>query len=256
MVIPPLKQRFFMKQRFQIFALFLLILFPYLNGYANDQTAVVPKITLSAQGLIFKPADELQITISVVELGENAEAVLASNSTKMQAVIANLEGIGLTKEDYRTGRFNIHPTYTPYPKDPPSNWKPSINGYEVTNSITIKTNKITLAGKMIDAANKAGANSIENIHFALHDARSHWHEAISIATTNAINDANVIAQAASVKLGRLLSISLDSTNCINPRANNIYFAKSMGADAVPPIEGGDVTVTANVSIVYEINDLQ
>lgn len=245
-----------MKQRFlQILVLFLLVLLPSLRSFANDEQSNVPKITLSAQALIYKPADELQITIGVVEQGDNAEAVLAANNIKMQAVIANLEAIGLIKEDYQTGRFNIHPTYTPYPKDPPQNWKQSINGYEVTNSIAIKTDKISLAGKMIDAASKAGANTIENIHFTLHDARSYWHEAISKATANAINDANVIAQAAGVKLGRLLSISLDSANTINPRANNIYFAKSMGNESLPPIEAGDVSITANVSIVYEINDL-
>lgn len=244
-----------MRLRLQIFVLFLLVLIPSSSSFANDEQSNIPKITLSAQALIYKPADELQITIGVVEQGENAEAVLAANNIKMQAVIANLEAMGLSKDDYQTGRFNIHPTYTPYPKDPPPNWKQSINGYEVTNSILIKTDKISLAGKMIDAASRAGANTIENIHFTLHDARSYWHEAISKATANAINDANVIAQAAGVKLGRLLSISLDSANTINPRANNIYLAKSMGNESLPPIEAGDVSITANVSIVYEINDL-
>lgn len=241
-----------MKQCLQISAFILIALFPSISSYANDSQSEVPKITLSAQALIYKPADELQITIGVVELGDKAESVLAANSVKMQSVIASLESIGLTKADYQTGRFNIHPTYTPYPKDPPANWKASINGYEVTNSIAIKTDKISMAGKIIDAANKAGANSIENIHFALHDARNYWHEAVSQATANAINDANVIAQAAGVKLGRLLNVSLDSSNTISPRTNNIYFAKSMGNEAIPPIEAGDVSITANVSISYEI----
>lgn len=252
MVIHPLNIEIIMKLRPIFFVLCFLTLTSSI--FANDEQSLVPKITLSAQALIFKPADELQITIGVIEQGDDAESVLAANSGKMQAVITSLEAIGLTKEDYQTGRFNIHPTYTPYPKDPPPNWKQTINGYEVTNNIAVKTDKIFLAGKMIDAANKAGANSIENIHFSLRDARSYWHEAISKATTNAINDANVIAQAAGVKLGRLISVTLDNTNTINPRSNNIYFAKSMGNESLPPIEAGNVSISASVSIVYEIND--
>lgn len=226
-----------------------LVLF-FCNAIAADAT--LPKITLSAQATIFKPADELQMTIGVVNLGENAEKVLATNSSKMQDVINYLEAAGLTKGEYQTGRFSIHPTYTPYPKDPPPDWKPSINGYEVSNTIVIKTSKLDAAGKFIDAANKAGANSIENIHFSLHDSRSYWNEAMSAATTNAINDAKVIAQAANVNLGRLISITLDSANTVLPRANNVYFAKAMASETIPPIEAGDVTITASVSIVYEI----
>lgn len=222
------------------------------SGHTFESSPNIPKISLSAQATIHKPADELQMSIGVTNLGENAETVLSINNTKMLAVIAGLEALGLTKGEYQTGRFTIHPTYTPYPKNPPDNWKPSINGYEVNNSIIIKTDKLDMAGKLIDAAYKAGANSIENIHFNLHEPRQFWNEAISMATTNAINDAKVIASAAGVNLGRLLSINLDNSNTIVPRANNVYFAKIASSD-VPPIEAGDVTITANVTIIYEIS---
>lgn len=239
------------------FAFFFLCIIAALPSVCNslEVESTLPTITLSAQATIYKPADELHMTVGVVNAGEKAESVLSINSSKMQAVISNLETAGLTKGEYQTGRFSIHPTYTPYPKDPPPDWKPSINGYEVSNTVVIKTNKLDLAGKLIDAANKAGANSIENIHFNLHDPRSYWNEAMSTATANAINDAKVIAQAAGVNLGRLLSITLDNANAVIPRANNVYFAKSMGSESKPPIEAGDVTITASVSIVYEIGHI-
>lgn len=241
-----------MNKIFGVLYIFLALTICSYTYSANESEKPYPKITLSSQATIFKPADELQLSIGVVEVGEKAEAVLQANSAKMEAVIANLESIGLTKKEYQTGRFSITPTYTPYPKNPPPNWKPSINGYEVNNTLTIKTDKIPLAGKLIDAANKAGANSIENIHFALHDPRAYWNEAMAAATTNAINDVKVIAQAAGVKLGRIISITLDNANAISPRINNIYFAKSSGAETAPPIEAGDVSITANVSIIYEL----
>lgn len=189
----------------------------------------------------------------MVTLGFTAEEALAENSTKMQNVIENLEAINLNKDDYETSHFSINPTYTPYPKNPPENWKPSINGYEVTNTILIHTSKLDMAGKIIDMANKAGANSITDIRFGLHNSRDYWTEALSAAGANAVKDAQTIAQATGVQLVRVLSISLNHTQVNSPQLNMACIAKAGAAGPTPPIEPGEVSITANVTIIYEIN---
>lgn len=210
----------------------------------------IPKLTLSASATIEKPSDELQLKIGVVNLGINAQEALAENSDRMQQVIDNLHRIGLWKEDYETSHFSINPTYTPYPKDPPENWKPSINGYEVTNTILIHTPKLDMAGQIIDAANQAGANSITEIRFGLQNARDYWTEALEAAGANAVQDAQAIANATGVRLVRVLSISLNHTQVHAPQINLTAMAKTR--DRAPPIEPGDVSITANVTLVYEI----
>ena len=61
-----------------------------------------------------------------------------------------------------------------------------------------------------DAAGKAGANSIDSIAFDLSEPRIHRAEAIATATRHAIEDATVLAEASSLKLVRIMSITLDS----------------------------------------------
>lgn len=231
----------------KIIAFFLSTLLPVLSINANQE---IPKLTLSASATIWKPSDELQLKIGVVTLGVTAEEALAENSYKMQAVIDNLEALYLTKSDYETSHFSINPTYTPYPKNPPENWKPSINGYEVTNTILIHTPKLDMAGKIIDMANRAGANSITDIRFGLHNSRDYWTEALSAAGANAVKDAQTIAQATGVQLVRVLSISLNHTQVNGPQLNFACVAKA-GAGG-PPIEPGEVSLTANVTLIYEI----
>lgn len=233
------------------FSLLLGLTLPTPNYAANNEP---PKLTLSAQATICKPSDELQLKIGVINIGEMADKTLSKNSSRMQAVIEKLEAAGLTKDDYETGQFSIHPTYTPYPINPPQDWKPSINGYEVTNSIIIHTNKLDMAGKLIDVANKAGANSISDIRFGLHNPRIYWSEALSAAAANAIADANAISSAAGVKLVRILSISLDNTSVVSPQVNAVYLAKGMDSGSAPPIEPGEVSITASVTLVYEISN--
>jgi len=222
----------------------------FVSMHAGEQD--LPKLTLSASATISKPADELQMKIGVITLALSAEEALAENSCKMRSILINLEKAGLNKDDYETSQFSINPTYSPCPKDPPSNWRPSINGYEVTNSILIHTGKLEKAGEVIDLANRAGANSITDIRFGLHSSREYWTEALEAAGANAVADAHAIARATGVQLVRILSISLNHTQIRSPHLNLAAFAKAAGP-AAPPIEPGDVQIEANVSIVYEIH---
>ncbi|MBF8262935.1 MAG: putative periplasmic immunogenic protein [Parachlamydiales bacterium] len=214
--------------------------------YAQD----VPKLHLSASATIWKPSDELQLKIGVITLGETAEGALAENSGKMRKILASLEMVGFDKNDYETSQFSINPTYTPYPQNPPPHWRPSINGYEVTNSILIHTPKLDMAGQVIDLANQAGANSITDIRFGLRHSRDYWTEALTAAGTNAISDAQAIARATGVQLIRVLSITLNHTQVRSPQINLPCMAKV--GDASPPIEPGEVSIEANVTLVYEI----
>jgi len=234
----------------KLIPIFFCALLPVLSVHAFNQD--VPKLTLSASATIWKPSDELQLKIGVVNLGNTAEEALEENSQKMQGVIANLELIGMTKDDYETSHFSINPTYTPYPKEPPMNWKPSINGYEVTNTILIHSPKLDMAGKIIDMANRAGANSIADIRFGLHNSRDYWTEALAAAGSNAIADARAIAGSTGVKLVRVLSISLNQTQ-VSSHQPHLAFAKMGGADRTPPIEPGEVSIMANITLIYEID---
>lgn len=208
-------------------------------------------LTLTAQALLKKPADEIQMKVGVVTLSDQAETALTENSIRMQAVVRGLESVGLERSEYETGHFAIHPTYTPYPKDPPADWKQTINGYEVTNSILIHTDKIDAAGKLIDAANKAGANSIESIRFTLQDPQAYRDETIKTATANALADARSVASAAGVQLVKVLSITLENSNVVGTQESPMYLAKAYASN-MPPIEPGEVSLTATVTVIYEI----
>lgn len=225
-----------------------LLLFPLASLQAVNPD--VPQLTLSASATIWKPSDELQLKIGVTTRKNTAREALAENSFMMQNAIANLERIGLTKDDYETSHFSINPVYTICPPNPPPNWRAEINGYDVANTILIRTPKLDMAGQIIDAANEAGANSITDIRFGLRGSRDYWTEALSAAGANAVKDAQAIAASTGVRLVRVLSISLNHTQVNSPALNVASFAKAAGA--APPIEPGEVSLTANVTLIYQI----
>ena len=227
--------------------------------FADVDFEGISKLTLKGQATLHKPADQMSITIGVATIGVDAETALKENNEKMQAVVQSLDKIGLSKQEYETGQFSIRPIYSQQPKDAPEDWKPSIKGYEVLNNVNVKTTQLKLAGDLIDAASGAGANRIENINFDLKDPQIYRAEAITAASANALGDAHVLSKATSQRLVKVLAISLDEAQYLPPAPRPIamYMAKGFApAMASAPISAGNVEVSANVTIVYEIEPNQ
>jgi len=214
----------------------------------------LPQLAVRGDATLHKPADQMRLRVAVMTEAQEATAAVSENNRRMAHVIAAIEKAGLDKAEYQTGRFSIQPRYTRRPRQADESWTRRIIGYSVTNSLAIRTRKLDIAGKIIEAANNAGANSIDAITFDLANRRTHRAEAIAAATGNARSDAAILARAADVRLIRVISIHLDGGGT-PPPGPRMLRAESMAAGSVasaPPIQPGDVPVQASVTIVYEI----
>lgn len=221
---------------------------------ADKKLEDTPRLTVRGDAELKKPADEIYLRIGVVTENTDAGEALDANTERMNAVVKVLERAGLTKDEYKTGRFQIRPKYTRRPRQVDADWTPKIVGYSVTNSISIETKKIDQAGRYIAEANRAGANSADVAGFGLAEPRMYRAEAIRKATENALRDAREMAEAAGLRLVRIININLDSAATPRgPEASPMMMSRARGADSgAPPIEAGDVTIRAAVSVSYEI----
>lgn len=208
-----------------------------------------PSLSVRGQATIAKPADQLQISIGVTTTGVDAKSALKDNNKKMNQLIKAFSDMGLSQNEYQTGQFSIHPIYTNRPNSAPSDWTAKIVGFEIVNTLDIQTDKIDQAGDLIDAATSAGANSINSINFNISNMQKFRDELIYAATSNAIEDAKSLSQAAGVKLKKITSITIDDA-ASPPRQP--YMMKSMAAEGTP-IAAGDVEMRASVSVIFEID---
>ncbi|MCK4872788.1 MAG: SIMPL domain-containing protein [Phycisphaerales bacterium] len=221
-----------------------------------DHHEPVPMLTVTGQAELERPADQLQMSLAVITEDEEAKSAVSENSRTMRRVIEALERAGLEEDEYETGRFSIQPKYSRRPHNADRDWTAKIVGYRVENMLIIKTKKLELIGELIERGVQAGANNVGSINFGLADRRMHRGEAILEATTNARADADALAEAAGVKLVRVLSVNLDGAAAppIPYRGEKMMMATRGGESDTPPIQPGDVTVRAHVTIVYEIAD--
>jgi hypothetical protein len=216
----------------------------------------IPKLTVRGQAELNKPADQLRLQVGVLTESPQAESALQDNNRKMQSVVEAIKKVGLGAGEFETGSFSLQPVYSQRPRNAEVEWQPRIVGYRVSNTLMIRTKKLDMAGKLIQAANDAGANSIDSISFDLADPRTHRAEAIAAAAANARSDAAALAKAAEQKLVRILGISLDEAGYQPPTPLLAAGRMAMAETAMaPPIEPGEIVVRASVTIVYEIGPL-
>ncbi len=208
------------------------------------------KLSVSGHATVYVPADKLTLSVGVVTQNTYAQVALRENSDRMNQVINALKKTGLKEGEFQTGQFSVNPTYTQPPKNPPPNWQQTISGYEVRNTINIRTNHFELAGQIIDEVGAGGANLIDNISFVLDNPQPSKNEAITLAVQQAIDYAETAARAAKVNLGNLLELSINPS-VIAPHYKMNAFAAA-GAEIGTPIQAGNVEVQATASLVYEI----
>ena len=105
-------------------------------------------------------------------------------------------------------------------------------------------------GGVLDAVVANGANNLGGIAFSLQDVGAAEDEARRQSVADALSKAQVLANAAGVELGALVSISEGGMNMVQPR----MMMEAMSADTPVPIATGAISVSAQVTLVFEISD--
>lgn len=241
-----------MKKGFILLSLSLFLCVFQLSIQAEDDFDQIPKLVVKGEASVFKPADQMEVSLGIVTTDENSNVALNENNKRMHQVVTNLRALGLDESDYQTGHFRIQPIYRrPAKNERPEEGHQVIDRYEVTNIVQIKTQKLPLADKIIGAAVQGGVNQVDQLNFNLNNPQLFRAEAIQLAAQNAVSDAQVLAGATGVKLTRILYLSLDHWHHF-PHLPGATMMATVGAGNETPLEAGNVEIHANVQMTFEI----
>ena len=244
-----------MKLRALIINVTMFLLFSASNCFA-DPSDQVPKLVVKGEASIFKPANQMEISLGVVTIGEDSSLALKENNQKIEQVVARLQELGLNDDHLQTGRFHIRPIYAKPPKDSDQTEHSKISHYEILNSIKVKTDRLDLADKILHEAVQGGANQIDQINFSLFNPQSYKGELIRLAAQNAISDASVLSEALGVRIIRVIHLSLDHwQNLPVPHLLSKGYASGGNGSGFNVIEPGNAEIHAVVNVTYEIAPL-
>lgn len=199
-------------------------------------------ITVSASGYADAEPDRATISAGVAAEAETAAAALSANTELMQKVIAGLKESGIDAKDIQTRNFNVEPRYTN-----PRDGTPTIDGYRVSNQVTLVVRDLKALGGLLDKLVSLGANQVNGLAFEVSRAETLKDEARKEAVANARRRAELLAAAAGADLGEVVTIT-EEMSYGGPRPMAMRAAR---ADAAP-IEAGTETLEARVTVTWAL----
>ena len=206
------------------------------------QEIVSRVLTVTGEGSESIPATIARVRLGVTAQGENAENVQQEIARRSSAVVELLRSQNVDK--LQTTGIRLNPQYN-YDGN-----QPRIIGYTGSNTVSFQmpTNEV---GTLLDDAIATGANQIDSVSFvaaddAIDSARD---TALQAATADAQAQADVVLQSLNLSAQEIVGIQVNNANPPTP----IPFAAQArlaeaAADATTPVEGGEQTVNARVTL--------
>lgn len=208
-------------------------------------------ISVDGTSVIKAMPDRATVNISIESTAKDAKEASAQNAIVMNKIQKDIMALAITKDNIKTTNYNLYPLYNR--KD---NGRQEITGYSVSNQITVTVDNIDIVGNVIDTAINAGANSVNSVEFSLKDPQSYKDKVLVQAINDAKRKADIIAKTLGKNVVNVVSVNSNNSYIETRTFNSMMYAKAADSAAVgtsSPIQAGDISVKANVSIVFEIN---
>lgn len=207
----------------------------------------VPTLVLTGEG-----AKEVKPELAILQIGvavtaKIAKDALAENSKLLAAALNAAKEAGIESRDLQTSGLSLRPDIVRADKWPHR----EIIGYQVNNVVTMRVRDISKLGGLLDKLVTLGINDIRNISFTVADPSPAIEEARASAVKDAVERAQKMAEAANLKIVRILELNESGVEMPTPRPFVLARAVSAPRPEVP-IEAGELVYRARVNAVFEI----
>ena len=162
------------------------------RGVGRDEVL----LQVAASGRTDTRPDEARFTAGVETIQASAPAASAGNAAKMNAVVAALEKLGIKGDDLQTQRITMQRI----------DYGPNQGRFQAHNMIEVRVRDIKRAGDAIAAATGAGANVLSGPNLTVSDPEAANRSAYAQAYKAARARADAYAQAAGLRVARVLVI--------------------------------------------------
>ena len=227
----------------------LVLTLPIGQSEASAQTAPSndgPVVITSGEGIVKRAPDQAWVTIAAESRAKTPGEAQKLNADAMSAVMQRLKGVGLPAEAIQTSGYELRPEFD-Y-----ANNRQTLRGYVARNAIEVRVDDLPKLGQVLDLAVGAGATSVSGIRFDLKERSNAEQTALQRAVTDARAQANTAAQAAAMRVERILRIEVQREPTMPPPRPMLAMRSEMAASAEPPIAPGELEVKVRVVMTSAI----
>jgi uncharacterized protein len=202
-------------------------------------------LSVSGEGRAFAAPDTAIVSVGVQSLGKTLARTSAEANERTQRILDALAKAGIPAKDVRTTGHEVS-MERPWQDGRPG----PVTGYRVSTSAEVRVRDLRQLGPVLDQVVAAGSNEVSGLRLVKDDPSAEQQRALSDAVARAREKAEVIARAAGVTLGEIVSVTESAPGPPVP-----YPVRTLGmaeARGGAPVAEGELEFTAQVAVVFAI----
>jgi uncharacterized protein len=202
------------------------------------------RIAVGGTGRVSVEPDVADLRLGVSAARPTVDTARSVAAETMAAILAAVADAGVERRDVRTTLLSVQPRY-----DYRENQPPVLTGYELANVVEVTVRDLARLGDVVDGTLRAGATSMDGLSFRVADPAPAEREARLLAMAAARVRADVLAEAAGLRIVGVSDIVEGGTP--SPPEPRYKAARMMMAeDASTPVEAGSMEVVVSVTVTY------
>jgi uncharacterized protein YggE len=205
-----------------------------------------PVVVTYGEGVLKRAPDRAWVTIAAESRAKTPAEAQKLNADAMSTVMQKLKSVGLPAEAIRTAAYELRPEFDYV------NNKQTLRGYVARNAVEVRVDDLPRLGEVLDVAVGGGATSVSGIRFDLKDRVSAEQTALQRAIADARAQADTAAQAAGMKVERVVRIEVHGEARMPPPRPMMAMRAEGPPSTPPPIAPGELEVRATVTMTVAI----
>jgi hypothetical protein len=202
------------------------------------------------RALIEVAPDTVTVRIGVSSRAPTPTAALDQNSATARKLIGFSKTFGVDERDIQTDAITLAPN-TKTVRDANGTTRQEPDGYAANNTVRVRLTDLSRLGAFMRQVLDQGATNISGVQFSVANPDKVVDEARLKAVEDAVRQAGQLADAAKVKLGKILEIVHPPRT--EARADGLADFPMRRQRAVSvPIEAGTVQIGAEVEMVWAV----
>lgn len=206
-----------------------------------------PVVELNISESVDQQPDIAEIGAGVTTQAQSAVEAMQANARAMNAVIAQIEALGIAERDIQTSGINLSPQYD-YDQE---TRRQIFRGYQVSNRVQVTLRDIERAGETLDTLVAAGATDLSGLNWSVDDPSGARAQARQNAMDAGREQALAYARQAGYSDIRLLKIS-EAVPFERPQPYMRLEAQAARAADSTPVRPGQVESGVSITVVYEM----
>lgn len=205
-------------------------------------------ISVTGKGEMDVKPDISSIILTVRESGKDNKEGEEKVAVKTEKFLAGIKDL-IQDKDIKTDNYNSYPKYF-YPLNQPA----KIDGYEVSQTITLKVRDIKNVSKVLGVISASGINEVTGPNYEIDDIEKYKSDTRALAIKDAKEKVEVLAKQLGVDVVRIVNFSEGSDYVPPMYMQNDMMTKNVAVmqEVAPQLPVGENKVTSNVTITFEI----